>query len=103
AIDVAHREDLRVELAEHLPLAVVQRTDRDQGDAAGRNRGQTPAVPAEPVSGQAEHSGEHHAVDVSARAGKGTFQTTARCNPARPPGPCTSASPASVPRATEWS
>src|SRR2546426_10357359 len=49
-VDVAHREHLRVELAEQRALALVQRADADEGDPAGAECGKAPAGLLEPLA-----------------------------------------------------
>ena len=80
-IHVAHREHLRVELAQQLPLAVVQRTDSHKGDPTRFERGQAPAIATEAIAGEAERRREHHAVHVAARARVRAVQIAVRVDP----------------------
>ena len=49
-VDLAHREDLRVELRQELPLAVVERANADERELARVDRRQRPAVARERVA-----------------------------------------------------
>ncbi len=80
-VDVAHREDARVELRQELPLAVVERADADQRHAARATAGSDqPSLgnraPAEPERGR-----EHHPVDVAARARLRAVEVAVRVDP----------------------
>src|SRR5438034_7430104 len=80
-VDVAHREDARVELLQQLALALVERADADERDAARHERGQLPAVALEPLSRTAQRGGQDHPVDISARARLRAVQVAVRVEP----------------------
>ena len=66
-VDLAHREDLRVELAQKGPLSVVERADTDERELAGLDRQQRPAIAPEGIAGEAERRRQHHSVHVAGR------------------------------------
>jgi len=80
-VDLAHREDLRVELAQELPLSVVERADADQRELSRLDRRQRPAVALERIARQPERGSEHHPVDVARRRGRRSVQVAVRVDP----------------------
>ena len=84
-VDLAHREDPEVEVADQLALAVVERADADERRPLdGRRR---PGGALELRAGDAEGGRERHAVDVPARRGLGAVQVAVRIEPEHAAGP----------------
>src|SRR5579864_6259024 len=67
AVDVGHREDLRVDLLQQLPLALIERTYAEERQSARLDRRERPAFARERVAAEPERRREHHSVDVAAR------------------------------------
>jgi hypothetical protein len=80
-VDLAHREDLRVELAEQLPLAVVERADADERELPRLHRRQLPAVAPERLPAEPERGCQHHPVHVAGRRGVGRVQVAVCVDP----------------------
>ena len=80
-VDLAHREDLRVELLQQLALALVERAHADERELPGLDRRQLPVVVGERVAGEAERRREHHAVHVSTRRRLGSVEVAVRVDP----------------------
>src|SRR5579862_10073024 len=62
AVDVGHREHLRVDLLQQLPLALVERAHTEEREAPCVDCRDRPALAPELVSGEAESRSEHHPV-----------------------------------------
>src|SRR5436189_52237 len=64
-VDVAHREDTDVVLAQEGTLGAVERANADEGEARRVDGRQAEALVGEPLRRLAEGGGERHPVDVA--------------------------------------
>ena len=80
-VDVAHREDADVGLAQERALGRVERADPDEGDARRVDGGQREPVVGEPLGRPPERGGERHPVHVAGRARLGRVEVAVRVDP----------------------
>ena len=97
-VDLAHREHLRLELADQLPLAGVEGADADERDAARLDRRERPGVAREARRRRAR------APRRAASRGRcrwasssGVLRSPCASIHSTPPGPCTPRHPAERP------
>jgi hypothetical protein len=80
-VNVAHREDKRLELREQVPLAGVERSDAHQRDALRLDSGECVGLALELSPGEGEGGRERHPVDVPARRGLRAVEVAVRIEP----------------------
>ena len=80
-VDVAHRVRADAELANPLALALVERPQADERDAARVDRRQRPHVAREAAVRETERGGERHPVHVAGGGGLGRVQVAVRVEP----------------------
>ena len=86
-VDLAHREDLRLEPLQQVALSLVERPDAEERELPRLDRRQRPVVVVEHIAGQVERRRQHHPVDVSARRGLRRVQIAVRVDPDDAAGP----------------
>jgi len=86
-VDLAHREDLRLQRPQELTLALVERADPHEREPPRLDRRKRPAGTREVAATQAERRGEHHAVDIPARRRLRRVQIAVRVEPEHSAGP----------------
>jgi hypothetical protein len=80
-VDVAHREDEKVEHCEQPTLRIVDRPRPDESNAARIQGRQRIGLAVELATGQAERHGQRHTVDVSRRRGLRSVQISVGIEP----------------------
>src|SRR5207244_12651729 len=84
-VDIAHREDHGIELAQELPLAFVERANADQSHTPLRQSGQAPTVLPETLTGETQRGGEDHPVNVPGRTRLGAVEIAVCVDPDHAP------------------
>ena len=80
-VDVAHREDADVRLAQERSLGGVERADADERDARGVERRECEPLVREPLRRLAERGRERHPVHVARRARLRRVEVAVRVDP----------------------
>ena len=104
AVDLAHREHLRVEPAEQLALARVERADTDESEMRPASTAGS-VQPSSANAGPARPSAAASTMPCTFPLGddSGVLRSPCASIHTTPPGPCAAARPTSVPSAIEWS